>query len=135
MEHYYALIMAGGGGTRLWPMSRRQTPKQFLPLVEDESMFRVSMTRLAPLFTPLLEQMGVSPIHFGVIMTMNVMIGLITPPYGLALYMGSAVSGVPLGRIVKASLPMLFAALCVLMLVTYVPAICLTLPRMFGFVQ
>ncbi|MCA9907284.1 MAG: mannose-1-phosphate guanylyltransferase [Anaerolineae bacterium] len=52
MEHYYALIMAGGGGTRLWPMSRRQTPKQFLPLVEDESMFRVSMTRLAPLFTP-----------------------------------------------------------------------------------
>ncbi len=52
MRHYYALIMAGGGGTRLWPMSRASTPKQFLPLVEDESMFRVSVTRLAPLFTP-----------------------------------------------------------------------------------
>jgi len=52
MEHFYALIMAGGGGTRLWPMSRKQTPKQFLPLVEDESMFRVSVTRLSPLFTP-----------------------------------------------------------------------------------
>ncbi|MBE0690088.1 MAG: mannose-1-phosphate guanylyltransferase, partial [Anaerolineae bacterium] len=52
MEHYYALIMAGGGGTRLWPMSRKQTPKQFLPLVEEESMFRVSVTRLSPLFTP-----------------------------------------------------------------------------------
>ncbi|MCC6613643.1 MAG: mannose-1-phosphate guanylyltransferase [Anaerolineae bacterium] len=52
MEHFYALIMAGGGGTRLWPMSRKQTPKQFLPLVEDESMFRVSVTRLSPLFSP-----------------------------------------------------------------------------------
>jgi mannose-1-phosphate guanylyltransferase len=52
MEHYYALIMAGGGGTRLWPMSRGATPKQFLPLVESDSMFRVSVSRLAPLFTP-----------------------------------------------------------------------------------
>ncbi|MDX2137234.1 MAG: mannose-1-phosphate guanylyltransferase [Chloroflexota bacterium] len=52
MDHFYALIMAGGGGTRLWPMSRGKTPKQFLPLVEDDSMFRVSITRLAPLFTP-----------------------------------------------------------------------------------
>jgi mannose-1-phosphate guanylyltransferase len=50
--HYYALIMAGGGGTRLWPMSRNATPKQLLPLVEDHSMFRVSIERLAPLFTP-----------------------------------------------------------------------------------
>ena len=52
MEHYYALIMAGGGGTRLWPISRSTTPKQLLPLVEENSMFRVSVERLAPLFTP-----------------------------------------------------------------------------------
>jgi mannose-1-phosphate guanylyltransferase len=52
MEHYYALIMAGGGGTRLWPMSRSATPKQLLPLIEEQSMFRVSVERLAPLFTP-----------------------------------------------------------------------------------
>lgn len=51
-DHYYALIMAGGGGTRLWPLSRGKTPKQFLPIVEDDSMFRVSVTRLAPLFAP-----------------------------------------------------------------------------------
>jgi mannose-1-phosphate guanylyltransferase len=51
-EHFYALIMAGGGGTRLWPMSRSATPKQLLPLVENQSMFRVSIERLAPLFTP-----------------------------------------------------------------------------------
>jgi mannose-1-phosphate guanylyltransferase len=52
MEHYYAMIMAGGGGTRLWPMSRGKSPKQMLPLVENQSMFRVSVDRLAPLFPP-----------------------------------------------------------------------------------
>ncbi|MBC7812918.1 MAG: NTP transferase domain-containing protein, partial [Burkholderiales bacterium] len=52
MEHFYAMIMAGGGGTRLWPMSRNDSPKQLLPLVEEQSMFRVSVDRLAPLFTP-----------------------------------------------------------------------------------
>lgn len=52
MQHYYAMIMAGGGGTRLWPMSRNNTPKQLLPLVEEQSMFRISVERLAPLFPP-----------------------------------------------------------------------------------
>lgn len=95
----------------------------------------VQLLLFAPLFTPILLTLGVDPIHFGVIMTMNVMIGLLTPPYGLGLYLGSAVSGVPLGRIVKSSLPFLAASLIVLMLVTYIPEISLTLPRYFGFAQ
>ncbi|MEM6527732.1 MAG: mannose-1-phosphate guanylyltransferase [Chloroflexota bacterium] len=52
MEHFYAMIMAGGGGKRLWPMSRRTTPKQLLPLVGEDSMFKVSVDRLGPLFPP-----------------------------------------------------------------------------------
>jgi mannose-1-phosphate guanylyltransferase len=52
MQHYYAMIMAGGGGTRLWPMSRQDMPKQLLPLIEETSMFTTSVDRLAPLFTP-----------------------------------------------------------------------------------
>lgn len=52
IQNYYALILAGGGGTRLWPMSRKNMPKQLLPLTEDKSMFRVSVERLAPLFPP-----------------------------------------------------------------------------------
>ncbi len=95
----------------------------------------VQLLLFAPLFTPILAQLGVDPVHFGVIMSMNVMIGLLTPPYGLGLYLGSAISGVPLGRIVKASLPFLLASLMVLLLVTYIPAISLTLPRIFGFVE
>lgn len=93
----------------------------------------VQLLLFAPLFTPILAQMGVDPVHFGVIMVMNVMIGLLTPPYGLGLYLGSAVSGAPLGRIVRASLPFLASSLIVLMLVTYIPALSLTLPRLFGF--
>ena len=77
--------------------------------------------------------MGVDPVHFGVVMVLNVMIGLMTPPYGLALYLGSSISGVPLGRIVVAAFPFLISNLIVLGLVTYVPALSLTLPRLFGF--
>lgn len=52
MENLYALIMAGGGGTRLWPLSRRKRPKQMLALIEDQSMFQISVERLAPLLPP-----------------------------------------------------------------------------------
>lgn len=51
-EHFYAIIMAGGGGTRLWPLSRQNRPKQSLPLVGEHSMFRVSVERLFPLLPP-----------------------------------------------------------------------------------
>ncbi len=52
MEHFYALIMAGGTGTRLWPLSRENRPKQVLPLIGDRSMFQIAVERLAPLFMP-----------------------------------------------------------------------------------
>jgi mannose-1-phosphate guanylyltransferase len=51
-QHYYALILAGGGGTRLWPMSRKDTPKQMLPLITEASLFQTSVERLEPLFKP-----------------------------------------------------------------------------------
>ncbi|SME97444.1 TRAP transporter, DctM subunit [Tistlia consotensis] len=93
----------------------------------------VQLLLFAPLFTPIVVAAGVSPIQFGVIMVVNVMIGLLTPPYGLGLYLGSAISGVPLGAIVRQSLPFLLTSIVVLLLTTYVPAISLTLPRLFGF--
>ncbi len=51
-QHYYAVIMAGGGGTRLWPLSRRETPKQLLPLVEERSLFQIAIDRLEGVFPP-----------------------------------------------------------------------------------
>jgi mannose-1-phosphate guanylyltransferase len=52
MEHYHAVIMAGGGGTRLWPLSRQERPKQSLRLLGERTMFQIAVERLAPLFTP-----------------------------------------------------------------------------------
>lgn len=52
MSNYYAMILAGGGGTRLWPMSRKDMPKQLLPLIDDQTMFRISVERLLPMFPP-----------------------------------------------------------------------------------
>jgi len=50
--HFYAVIMAGGGGTRLWPLSRRDTPKQLLKIIKDKSLFRIALDRLSGLFNP-----------------------------------------------------------------------------------
>ena len=52
LDHYYAVILAGGGGTRLWPMSRKDKPKQLLPLIEERTMFQISIDRLKPVFPP-----------------------------------------------------------------------------------
>jgi tripartite ATP-independent transporter DctM subunit len=94
----------------------------------------VQLLLFAPLFTPIAASLGIHPVHFGVMMTVNVMIGLITPPYGLGLYLGSIVGGVPLGALVRATLPFLASAICVLFLVTYIPELVLALPRWFGFI-
>ncbi|MDD2696411.1 MAG: sugar phosphate nucleotidyltransferase, partial [Anaerolineales bacterium] len=51
-DHFYAVIMAGGGGTRLWPLSRRARPKQMLPLIDQRSLFQMAVDRLAGLFSP-----------------------------------------------------------------------------------
>jgi tripartite ATP-independent transporter DctM subunit len=95
----------------------------------------VQLLLFAPLFTPIVAAMGVDPVQFGVIMVVNVMIGLMTPPYGLGLYLGSAISGQPLAAIVRKSFPFLISNIVVLLIVTYVPAVSLTLPRMFGFLN
>ncbi len=52
LNHYYAVIMAGGGGTRLWPLSRQAQPKQMLRLIDDRSLFQIAVQRLAEIFPP-----------------------------------------------------------------------------------
>lgn len=83
---------------------------------------------LTPIFLPVLQQLGISPLHFGVIMVVNMCIGLITPPLGLNLYVGSGISGVSLQRLSRAVLPFIAASVVVLMALSYIPALAVWLP-------
>ncbi|WP_145531699.1 TRAP transporter large permease [Yersinia kristensenii] len=87
---------------------------------------------LTPVLMPVTNSLGIDPVHFGMIMLINLGIGLITPPVGSVLFVASAVSKQKIEQVVKAMLPFYGALLLVLMLVTYVPAISLWLPRVFG---
>ncbi len=87
-----------------------------------------------PIFLPIVQtQLGLSPIHFGIIMVLNLSVGLCTPPVGSVLFIGCSVSKVRIETVIKPLLPMFLAMIVVLMLVTYIPKLSLWLPGIFGF--
>jgi TRAP-type C4-dicarboxylate transport system permease large subunit len=83
---------------------------------------------LTPILLPVIVGVGVDPVHFGMIMLVNLGIGLITPPVGAVLFVGAAVGKVTIEATVKALVPFYVALFLVLMMVTYIPAISLWLP-------
>ena len=87
-----------------------------------------AMTILVPVLMPVVLAAGVDPVHFGIILIMNLMLGLLTPPVGMVLYVLAKVSDVPFERCVKATLPFLLPLVLVLLLLTFVPALTLWLP-------
>jgi len=82
---------------------------------------------------PTAQALGVDPVHFGVVAVVNIMIGLITPPYGLLLFMMVKIADVPLKDIVRDILPFLGVMIAALALITFVPELVLFLPRLFGY--
>ncbi|WP_312666315.1 TRAP transporter large permease, partial [Pantoea sp. CTOTU49201] len=87
---------------------------------------------LTPVLLPVATALGVDPVHFGMIMLTNLGIGLITPPVGTVLFVASAVSKQKIEQVVSAMLPFYGMLFIVLMLITYIPAISLWLPRLMG---
>ncbi|WP_121280256.1 C4-dicarboxylate TRAP transporter large permease protein DctM [Pseudomonas aeruginosa] len=87
---------------------------------------------LAPIFFPIAMELGIDPIHLGIIMVVNMEIGLIPPPVGLNLFVTSAVTGMPLGATIRAALPWLMILLVFLIIVTYIPAVSMALPNWLG---
>jgi C4-dicarboxylate transporter DctM subunit len=85
-----------------------------------------------PLFLPLCKELGIDPVHLGIIMTSNLAIGLITPPVGVDLYTACAISGVPFKDLCREVWPFVIASLIPLVLITYVPSISLWLPAVLG---
>ena len=85
-----------------------------------------------PIFLPVVRDLGMDPVQFGIIMMMNLGLGLTTPPVGACLFVGCAIGGVRLEQAVKTIWPFYLAILVALMLTTYVPALSLTLPALVG---
>lgn len=87
---------------------------------------------LTPILLPVVKLMGVDPVHFGMIMMVNLGIGLITPPVGSVLFVGSAVARLKIGVVTRAMMPFFVALFIVLLMVTYIPWLSLWLPRLMG---
>ena len=87
---------------------------------------------LAPILFPIAMQLGIDPIHLGIIMVVNMEIGLITPPVGLNLFVTSAVTGMTVPQVIRAAMPWLCLLLVFLVIITYVPAVSLALPNWLG---
>ncbi len=88
---------------------------------------------LAPIFFPIATHLGIDPIHLGIIMVVNMEIGMVTPPVGLNLFVTSGVTGMSLMDVTRAALPWLGVLMLFLIMITYIPEITLTLPNMiFG---
>ncbi len=85
---------------------------------------------LAPLFLPVVKKLGIDPIHFGIIMTVNMEIGMITPPVGLNLFVASGISGLSLWDVFKGAAPFMIIMLIGLFIITYIPIISLWVPKL-----
>lgn len=88
---------------------------------------------IVPIFIPTAQALGIDLVHFGVICVVNAMLGLITPPYGLLLFIVSSITKSPLGKIVQDLLPFLLALFVALGIITFVPDFVLWLPRLLGY--
>jgi tripartite ATP-independent transporter DctM subunit len=90
----------------------------------------VAILILTPILMPVIQRVGIDPVHFGVVMVLNLMIGLLTPPFGIVLFVMQQVSGLSYGRVVKATAPFLLPLLIVLVLIVIFPDLVIGLPNM-----
>ncbi|HWI37420.1 MAG TPA: TRAP transporter large permease [Burkholderiales bacterium] len=88
---------------------------------------------IVPVMLPTARALGIDPVHFGVVAVVNIMIGLVTPPYGLLLFMMSKIADIPLKDLVREVLPFLWVMIAALAIITFVPDTVLFLPRLLGY--
>lgn len=88
---------------------------------------------LVPILHPIAMALGIDPLHFGIVVIFNLMMGLITPPMGLCLFVADSVSGVGMGPIIRRIMPMLAVQFLILLLITFVPSLVTFLPRLAGY--
>lgn len=92
-----------------------------------------AMLVLVPILHPIALSFGIDPVHFGIVVIFNLMIGLITPPLGLCLFVADAIANVGMARIIREIMPFLLVEMIVLFVITFVPEIVISLPRLLGY--
>ncbi len=148
------MLIAAAGGLFSYVLAREAVPQQIadalLQLTSDPLVFLLLLNVVlllvgmilepasallvtVPVFLPVAIQFGVDPVHLGIIVILNLTMGLLTPPIGLVLFMLSSVGKVPFQDVLRATLPLLVPLFVTLLLVTYVPDLSLMLPHLFGF--
>lgn len=146
------LLLAGSGTVVAWAVANERVidliigPLSSLPvwlfllmvnvLLIITGMFMddyASIVVIAPLIAPIAWRLGIDPLHIGVIICINLVIGLATPPFGIALFVTSPMAGVTIEENFREVWPMIAGSIAVLLLITYVPSIVLWLPRMMGY--
>jgi tripartite ATP-independent transporter DctM subunit len=118
----------------LWLQDVLKTPAYFL-LGVNAALFVIGMfietsaaiIVLAPILAPVAQHFGIDPVHFGLIMVVNLALGMITPPFGVNLFAACTVARISLDRIIRQLIPFVLVVLACLMVVTYFPALSLTL--------
>ncbi|WP_026987027.1 TRAP transporter large permease [Fodinicurvata fenggangensis] len=148
------MLIASVGGLFAYVMAREQIPQQIADILvsvtQDPILFLIllniflllvgmvlepasALLVTVPIFYPIAQTYGIDPVHLGIIVVLNLTLGLLTPPVSLVLHMLSIVGDVPFGRLLRATLPMLGILVIVLLVVTYVPSVTTVLPSMLGF--
>jgi TRAP-type C4-dicarboxylate transport system permease large subunit len=121
-----------------WVLAFTHTPWVFLLLVNLLMLFvgcflepTAAILILVPVLMPVVQQLGIDPVHFGLVMVLNLMIGLLHPPMGMVLFVLARVANLSIEKTTMAILPWLVPLLLSLLLITYIPSISLWLPRLF----
>jgi tripartite ATP-independent transporter DctM subunit len=148
------MLIASVGGLFSFILAREQIPQQvaeFLTTITDNPWVFLLLLNIflllvgmvlepasallvtVPIFYPIAIKYGIDPVHLGVVVIFNLTIGLMTPPVGLVLQMLANVANLEFSKVLKATMPMLVILIAILLLITYIPALVLTVPRMLGF--
>lgn len=147
------LIISAMGGVLCWYLSIAQVPQAIargisaisdnryvIMLIIQAFLFFVGMIMdsapavmiLVPVFMPIINQFGFDPVHFGLLMCLNLSIGLLTPPVGTVLYTTSTATGVPTDRMIRSIWPWVICLTAVLMIIAYIPDSVMWLPRLLA---
>lgn len=148
------LLIIGTANAFAWLLAAEQIPNQLAELIQSVTSNKLiillllnilllfvgmfmeggaAIIILAPTLLNVATQVGIEPLHFGMIMVLNMAVGLLTPPLGVCLFVICGVTKLDLSYVIRAVLPFIAVEIVVLLLVTYVPAVCLTIPRMLGY--